>query len=145
MPTTASSAATTSPDQARSPATRTAAAPMPPPKADRTSRRNTALALVGWNERPERAAHSLVADLFSEQRVVDELDLSAAQLHGPTALEIEQHAVDRHARRADERGEILLRQRNDVGPEELALIDQKFREAPREVQAPQMLDGPRAA
>src|SRR3981081_930773 len=115
MPTTVSSAATTSPDQARSPAPRTAAAPMPPPKADRTSRRNTALALLGWNERPERAAHSLVADLFSEQRVIDELDLSPAKLHGPTALEIDEHAIDRHARSANERGEILLSQKNDIG------------------------------
>src|SRR6202158_1936890 len=143
MPTTVCSVATRSADRARS-ATRTASAPTPPPTADRTSPRNTDQTPVGWNERPERAAHSLVADLFPQQRVIDELDLPAAELHRSTTFEIYEHAVHRDACRADERGKVLLRERHDVRPEQLALIDQQLRDAPGEIEEHEILYVPRA-
>ena len=57
---------------------------------------------------------ALIADRFLEQREIDQVDLPAAELHGALPLEVDEHPIHGHACRADEGGEVLLRQLDDV-------------------------------
>src|SRR6185295_9458890 len=95
------------------PAARTARARRRTLRADRTSTRRPKTRGGVANERLERAARfvyaaALIADLFLQQRQVDELHVPAAELHPAPTLQIHEHAVHRDARRADECREILL-------------------------------------
>src|SRR5206468_10526875 len=84
---------------------------------------------------------ALIADRFLEQREIDQVDLPAAELHGALPLEVDEHPIHGHACRADEGGEVLLRQLDDVRrPHKLVLVEQQLRDAPMKVEEDQILD-----
>src|SRR6266852_4870141 len=83
----------------------------------------------------------LIPDLFLQQLSVAQLDLTATQPQRAATLQIHEHAVDGDARRTDEGGEVLLRERHDAAvAAQLVLIDEAFRHAPGKIEEDEILD-----
>src|SRR5256885_15098953 len=82
-----------------------------------------------------------MADLFSQQLGVGDVHVAATELQRTPALEIDEHAVDRDTCRADERGDLFLRELHAaVTASELVLVDEALRDASRKVEEDEVLD-----